>query len=79
MTGSFVFSSKTGISAMQIMKGVKMKKSDTLLVSADFFNGKDNGILIVGRKLPNETVKIVNAFQGDEARSLYEKLITKSK
>ena len=51
--------------------------SDTILVSVDFTHGKDIGVLIVGRKRPNESVEIINAFQGDEARELYEKLITK--
>lgn len=54
-----------------------MEKQDTLLVSVDFANGKDVGVLIVGRKLPNQSVNIVNAFQGKEAEDLYLKLITK--
>lgn len=54
-----------------------MKKQDTLLVSVDFTNGKDVGVLIVGRKLPNQSVNIVNAFQGKEAEDLYLKLIAK--
>lgn len=46
--------------------------SDTLLV------GRSGNILIVGRRrLNNESVEIINAFQGDEAKELYEKLITK--
>lgn len=55
-----------------------MKKADTLLISVDFSNGSDNGICIVGRKEPNKPVEIINAFQGDEARSVYEKLITRT-
>lgn len=54
-----------------------MEKQDTLLVSVDFTHGKDVGVLIVGRKLPNQSVNIVNAFQGKEAEDLYLKLITK--
>ena len=54
-----------------------MEKQDTLLVSVDFTTGKDVGVLIVGRKLPNQSVNIVNAFQGKEAEDLYLKLITK--
>lgn len=50
--------------------------SDVLLVGIDF-SEKDTGVLIVGRKRMNESVDIINAFQGDEARELYEKLITK--
>ena len=48
-----------------------MKTEDTLLVS---ISGE---VLIVGRKRPNESVEIVNAFQGEEALDIYNKLITK--
>lgn len=50
--------------------------SDTILVSVDFTNGKDTGVLVVGRKRPNQSVEIINAFQGKEAEDLYSKLIT---
>jgi hypothetical protein len=61
------------------LKGEKMENSvaDTLLIGVDFSNGKDVGVLIVGRKKPNETVDIINYFQGDEALELYQRLITK--
>ena len=49
--------------------------NDTILVSVDFTQG-DVGVLVVGRKRPNESVEIINALQGDEAWELYEKLIT---
>ena len=49
---------------------------DTILVSVDFTNGKDTGVLVVGRKRPNQSVEIINAFQGKEAEDLYLKLIT---
>ena len=52
---------------------------DSILVSVDFSNKGDTGVLIVGRKRMNQSVEIINAFQGDEARELYEKLITKEK
>lgn len=48
-----------------------MKEIDALLVSIT------NDILVVGRKRPNESVEIINAFQGDEAKEIYQKLITK--
>lgn len=54
-----------------------MTTHDTLLISIDFSNGEDTGVLVVGRKMPNDSVKIVNAFQGEEARKLYETLIKK--
>ena len=49
--------------------------SDTLLVSIRF-SDKDTGVLIVGRKRKNQSIAIVNAFQGDEALELYKKLVT---
>ena len=52
---------------------------DSILVSVDFSNNNDTGVLIVGRKRMNQSVEIINALQGDEARELYEKLVTKKK
>lgn len=52
------------------------KISDCILVSVDFSHGADVGVLIVGRRLPNGSTAIVNAFQGDEAVELYKKLVT---
>lgn len=52
---------------------------DSILVSVDFSNKDGTGVLIVGRKRMNQSVDIINAFQGDEARELYEKLVTKKK
>ena len=49
--------------------------SDTLLVSISFYE-KDTGVLVVGRKRKNQSIEIVNAFQGDEALELYKKLVT---
>lgn len=54
-----------------------MNITDTVLVSYDYNAGKDNAVLIVGRKRPNQSVEIINAFQGEEAKELYKKLITK--
>ena len=54
-----------------------MKINESLLVGADFTNGEDVGVLIVGRKRPNQSVDIINAFQGKEAEELYIKLISK--
>ena len=50
--------------------------SDTLLVSISF-SDKDTGALVVGRKRKNQSIEIINAFQGEEALDLYKKLITK--
>lgn len=49
--------------------------SDTLLVSISF-SDKDKGVLVVGRQRKNQSIEIVNAFQGNEALELYKKLVT---
>lgn len=54
-----------------------MKTTDTILVSYDFTNGRDTSVLIVGRKAKGQAVDIVNAFQGAEAETIYNLLITK--
>lgn len=51
-----------------------MFKADALLIGYDDTNGKDETVLIVGRKTEGEVAEIINAFQGDEARELYRKL-----
>jgi len=55
---------------------LEMPLNDTLLVGFDFTHGKDKEVLIVGRK-NGDTIDIVNAFQGDNAKALYELLTTK--
>ena len=50
--------------------------SDTLLVSISL-SDKDTGVLVVGRKRKNQSIDIINAFQGEEALDLYNKLVTK--
>lgn len=50
---------------------------DTVLVSIDYNDKINNGVLCVGRQLPNKGVTIVNAIDGPEAKELFEKLITK--
>lgn len=49
---------------------------DTLLVSISH-NDNDNGVLLVGRKRLNESVEIINAFEGEVAIDIYNMLITK--
>ena len=49
---------------------------DSLIISIDDTHGRENAVLIVGRKRFNESVDIVNAFQGEEALDLYKRLIT---
>ena len=45
---------------------------DALVIGVNF-SKTDVGVLIVGRQ-QNNRVEIINAFKGDEARQLYEKL-----
>ena len=47
---------------------------DVLLVSYENVSN-DKPTLIVGRKEPRGGVKIINAFQDEEAEELYKKLI----
>lgn len=53
--------------------------NDILLVGLDYNQDKDNMVIIVGRKTPNGAVDVVNAFQGEEAKELYKRLVTKAK
>ena len=54
-----------------------MATTDTILVSYDFTNGRDVSVLIVGRKTKGQALDIINAFQGAEAETIYNLLITK--
>lgn len=57
-------------------KLVKKKNDvDVLLVSFDA-HSNDEPIMIVGRKRSNESIDIVNAFQGEEAVDFYNALTT---
>ena len=52
--------------------------TDSILIGFDRKGDSvDQAVLIVGKKRPNQSVEIVNAFEGIEAIKLYEKLITK--
>lgn len=51
---------------------------DSLLIGVDFSNTDGTGVLIVGRKRMNQTPEIVNAFSGEDARTLYKLLTTKT-
>ena len=53
--------------------------SDTILVSFARETPDSNPVLIVGRKRMNESVDIINAFEGKEALDIYEKLTTVNK
>lgn len=49
--------------------------NDAIIVSYDD-HSNDVPILIVGRKRLNESAEVINAFDGNEAKELYERLIT---
>ena len=57
---------------------LEMPLNDTLLVGFDFTHEKDKNILIVGRR-NGKAIDIINAFQGDDARALYDLLVTQKK
>ena len=48
------------------------------VVSWDFSHGKDVGVLIVSKRKDGD-MKIINAFQGEEAYDIYKKLSTVKK
>lgn len=50
---------------------------DTVLVGIDYDDKTNTGVLIVGKQRPNKSVDIINAIDGQEAKELFEKLITK--
>ena len=49
-----------------------MKSVDSIIVSFD----SENTVMLVGRKVQKKDVEVINAFQGEEARELYRRLIT---
>lgn len=53
-----------------------MKKTESFLVGVDFTDNHDISVLVVGKKRPNESMEVINAFQGKEAEELYKRLIT---
>ena len=53
--------------------------SDSLLIGFDRETPTSDPVLIVGRKRMNESVDIINAFEGKEALDIYEKLTTVNK
>lgn len=51
--------------------------AESAIISIDYSNGKDNTVLVVGKKRPNHVIEVVNAFQGEEAIELWKKLTVK--
>ena len=54
-----------------------MRTTSSIIVSYDASENGDEPILLVGKKNPSEIIKIINAFQGKEARELWKKLTEK--
>lgn len=52
------------------------KNTGSIIVSWDFSRDKDQDILIVGSR-ENGNMNILNAFQGNEARFIYNTLTTR--
>lgn len=50
-----------------------MKTTDSILVGFDDTDGKDECVLVVGRKTAGEVVGIINAFQGEKAREIFRR------
>jgi hypothetical protein len=49
--------------------------TNSILVGYDYNPAKDNAVLIVGKQVGNKSIQIINAFQGDEATALWNKLV----
>ena len=56
-----------------------MRTTSSIIVRYDASETGDEPILLVGKKNQNETIKIINAFQGEEARDLWKKLTERNK
>lgn len=54
-----------------------MQTTDTILVSFNHNPITGNNILVVGKKRLNQSVEIINAFEGAEAEELYSRLVAK--
>lgn len=53
---------------------MQFKDNDSVIVSWNFTN-KDSGVLLVGQQVDGRVI-VVNAFEGQEAHDIYEKLTT---
>ena len=52
------------------------KINGAMIVSWELSHGKDKAVLLVGKQT-NGKVEVINAFQGQDARDIYEKLLPK--
>lgn len=51
--------------------------ADSILVGFSVDPKKNTPVLIVGRKPKNKPVEVINAFEGEEAQTLWNKLVIK--
>ena len=51
--------------------------ADSVLVGFSVDPKKNTPVLIVGRKPKNKPVEVINAFEGEEAQNLWNKLVVK--
>ena len=67
-----------GIFEKNLIKGDSNMESlnDTLLISIDIREGGST-LMLVGRKRRGELLEIINSFQDEEARDIYNKLTEK--
>lgn len=54
---------------------LEMPLNDTMLVGFDFTHGRDENLLIVGKK-SGDGFDIINAFRGEDAKAMYDLLVT---
>ena len=52
-------------------------KTESILVSVTYDADDKVNLMVVGKKCVNESVEIINAFQGEDAARLYNELVTK--
>ena len=52
------------------------KINDAIIVSIDYNESENNGVLLVGQRRRGGGIDIINAFSGNEALELYKKLVT---
>ena len=51
-----------------------MNTTGSVVVAYDYKESSDTAVLIVGQKNPKMDIQIINAFDGEEATELWEKL-----
>lgn len=57
-------------------KELKRQEAHSLIIGVDFSRGPDHDVLIVAKGKNGVVMNVVNAFQGEEARELYARLVT---